>query len=137
MKMKMRIMGQDRSDAGTVFFGSEGKIFIQAWEDVVNFEPQQLRYDYYEQTRRIQRSSPELQLVNNHLENFLNCIRTRQTPNAELSNGCNSVILPLLGIIILTLNRPLRWDPVKREFLNDKSANRYLTKSSRVPWRLG
>jgi predicted dehydrogenase len=136
IRMKVSILREDRSEAGTVFYGSKGKIFIQAWEDVVEYEPQNLRYLYYEHAKSLKRTTPEVQLVNNHLVNFLDCIRTRQVPNADVAIGCNSVIIPHLAIILLRLNRYLRWDPDIREFINDDLANRYLSTYSRAPWRL-
>jgi len=34
------------------------------------------------------------------------------------------------------LKRPLKWDPVKEEFIGDDEANRWLDRPKREPWTL-
>jgi predicted dehydrogenase len=124
----------NREGTGTTFFGSKGKIYIHAWEDVVESEPEELKYEFYAHIQSLKRTSPEVQLVNNHLVNFLDCVRTRQTPNAEISAGANSVDLAHLANIVYWVKRPLRWDPQNKKFINDELANRYLSRKPRAPW---
>ena len=40
------------------------------------------------------------------------------------------------GGISMILQRPLKWDPVKTEFVGDEQANRLLAYTPRPPWRL-
>jgi len=42
----------------------------------------------------------------------------------------------LLGEIAMLLERQVRWDPVKEEFVNDPEANRMLSRPMRAPWHL-
>jgi predicted dehydrogenase len=124
----------NREGTGTTFIGSKGKIYIHAWDDIVESEPEQIQYKFYSHIKSLKTMNPDIQLVNNHLVNFLECVRTRQDPNAEVTVGANSVDLAHLSNIVHWVNRPLRWDAAKKKFINDELADRYLTRKPRAPW---
>ena len=74
--------------------------------------------------------------LNAHLRNFVNCIRTRQRPNADIEIGHLSSALCQLGNIAWKLNREVRFDGVSQTFGDDVDANLLLTKTYRDPWQL-
>ncbi|MBN2476357.1 MAG: Gfo/Idh/MocA family oxidoreductase [Pirellulales bacterium] len=74
--------------------------------------------------------------VNNHHQNWLECIKTRQSPACDLAIGCRSTIVSHLGCIAHWTGRSLRWDPAKEEFLDDDEANRLRSRAMRPPWRI-
>jgi hypothetical protein len=41
-----------------------------------------------------------------------------------------------LGNITMRLNRKLKWDPVREQFLGDDEANGMLSRPMRAPWHL-
>ena len=61
--------------------------------------------------------------VADHHRDWLDCIRTRRRPRADVEIGACSTILAHLGCIALWTGRALRWDPVKEEFVGDREAN--------------
>ncbi|MEW6357331.1 MAG: Gfo/Idh/MocA family oxidoreductase [Planctomycetota bacterium] len=67
---------------------------------------------------------------------FLTCLRTRQRPGADVEIGHRSVTVAHLGGIAYRLRRPLKWDPVKEEFIGDAEANRMCARPMRAPWRV-
>jgi len=69
-----------------------------------------------------------------HKRNWVECIRTRQRPICDVEIGCRSVTVCHLGNIAYWLGRPLKWDPVKEEFIGDDEANRWLDRPKRPPW---
>jgi hypothetical protein len=71
-----------------------------------------------------------------HHTDWLRSIRTRQEPIADVEIGCRSITVAHLGNIALWLNRPLKWDPVKEEFVGDAGANHWLDRPKREPWTL-
>ncbi len=71
-----------------------------------------------------------------HKGNFLDCVRTRRDPIANVEIGHRSATLCHLGNIAMWLGRPLRWDPVAERFVNDPEANRLTQRSMRSPWSL-
>jgi predicted dehydrogenase len=71
-----------------------------------------------------------------HLQNWLDCIRTRQLPNADVEIGHRSISVCHLANIARVLGRPLHWDPVREEFKGDEEANRYLDRPRRHGFEL-
>ena len=71
-----------------------------------------------------------------HHTDWLRSIRTRQKPIADVEIGCRSISVSHLGNLALWLNRPLKWDPAKEEFVGDPEANRWLDRPKREPWTL-
>lgn len=71
-----------------------------------------------------------------HMENFLNCIRSREKCVADIAIGHRTTTVCNLGNIVLQLRRPLKWDPVKEEFIGDQQANRMKERAYRGPWTL-
>jgi hypothetical protein len=72
----------------------------------------------------------------NHREDFIHCVKTRETPIADVEIGHRTSTICQLGNICHQLDRRLKWDPVKEEFVNDAEANRLLSRSMRGEWRL-
>jgi hypothetical protein len=71
-----------------------------------------------------------------HVENWLDCIKTRRKPNADIEIGHRSATVCHLGNIARWTNRKLRWDPVKETFPDDADANSYLDRKRRKPYEL-
>jgi predicted dehydrogenase len=76
-----------------------------------------------------------LEVSNNHMGNFLDCLRTRQRPICDVEIGHRSVTVCHIGNIALRLGKKLRWDPAAERF-DDPEANRWLIRDMRAPWTL-
>jgi predicted dehydrogenase len=72
----------------------------------------------------------------NHMANFLQCLRegTQPAAPAEVGHRANSVCVT--HHIAMKLNRALRWDPAQERFENDSEANELLDYQHRAPWTL-
>jgi hypothetical protein len=71
-----------------------------------------------------------------HVRDFLDCVKTRGKPRANADVACNSHITCHAANIAAFLQRPLKYDPQKHEFLGDEQANRLRSEASRDPWRI-
>jgi predicted dehydrogenase len=71
---------------------------------------------------------------NNHRNNWLDCVRTRRRPVADVEIGARSAQVCQLGNIGYWLRRPLRWNPEREEFMGDDEANRLRSRENRAPW---
>ena len=71
-----------------------------------------------------------------HERNFLECIKSRNTPHADVELGRLSTTICHLGNICTHLRRDIVFDPKTETFGNDKAANGYLTKEYRKPYTL-
>jgi len=71
-----------------------------------------------------------------HERNFLECVKSRKRPNADVEIGRLSTTLCHLGNISCHLKRSVRFDPKTETFGDDKAANAYLAKPHRSPYDL-
>lgn len=71
-----------------------------------------------------------------HARNFLDCIRSRAVPNADIEEGHRSTTLALLSKISLAVGQRIEWDPDKEQITNCPEANAMLHYEYRKPWKL-
>lgn len=71
-----------------------------------------------------------------HARNFLDCMRSREKPNADVEIGHRSTSLSLIANVSLAVGERLQWDPEHERFLNSESANGLLHYEYRKPWKL-
>jgi len=76
-------------------------------------------------------------LTAQHARNFLDCIRTRQKPNADIEEGHRSTTMSLLSKISLAVQLRIQWDPETEQITNSQQANDMLHYEYRNPWKLG
>ncbi|MDL2264779.1 Gfo/Idh/MocA family oxidoreductase [Parabacteroides sp. OttesenSCG-928-G21] len=57
-----------------------------------------------------------------HMQNFVDCVRSRKNPIAPVEVGASTNTLCCLVNIALELGRPVKWDPATLSFPNDKEA---------------
>lgn len=71
-----------------------------------------------------------------HIANFFDCMRTRKRPNADVEIGHRSASLCHLANITRELNRPLRWNPDREQFIGDDEANAKVARPRRTGYEL-
>jgi len=71
-----------------------------------------------------------------HTRNFLDCMRTRRQPNADIETGHRSTTFCLIANISLAIGQRLEWDPKAERFTNSDEANQMLHYEYRKPWKL-
>jgi len=111
---KVEVLGTD----GFMYFGRHGG----GWQA-------------YDSNSELVRSEYGRQGDKEHQDNFIDCIRTRHKPIADVERGHQSVLLCHLANISYRVgNRKLRFDPQTESFDNCDEANRYLKREYRKPW---
>ncbi|MBI3469312.1 MAG: Gfo/Idh/MocA family oxidoreductase, partial [Planctomycetes bacterium] len=71
-----------------------------------------------------------------HVRDFLNCVKSRSLPKGNADAACNAHIVCHAANIALYLNRQVKYDLKKNEFIGDEQANRLRSEALREPWRL-
>jgi predicted dehydrogenase len=73
-----------------------------------------------------------------HTFNFVECVRSRKTPAADIEVGHRGTSVALLGNIALRTGKKLHWDAKKEEFTGGvvADASAMLSRSYRKPWDL-
>ena len=72
--------------------------------------------------------------ADNHVREFLNCIKSRQQPRSDAEASHRSISACHCANIAVRLQRPVKWDPDKEAFIDDDEANRLRSRAFREPW---
>ena len=118
---------------GVAFLGQNGTLVVDrhGWEvipEVSEGKPKMEAVPF-------QPKSEELGL-NHHVDNFLDCVRTRKVPNASIEIGAHIARFAQLGNIALRTGRKVYWDHEKQQFINDDQANKFVKARYRAPWEI-
>jgi hypothetical protein len=72
-----------------------------------------------------------------HARNFLDCVKSREKPSADVEIGHRSTSFSLMANISLVTRSRLDWDAEQERFTNNEDANKLLHYEYRKPWKLG
>jgi predicted dehydrogenase len=64
----------------------------------------------------------EYEVSSPHMQNFVDCIRSRKNPIAPVEVGCSTNTLCCIANIATELKRPVKWDPATLSFGDDNEA---------------
>ena len=118
---------------GAIFVGSQCKLEISRNRFATN--PTDFLNDAPEPAVREKWEGPGW-IARPHIENWLDCIKTRERPNADVEIGHRSVTVCHLANIAREIGRPLHWDPKTEKFVNDPEANQLLERPRRSGYEL-
>lgn len=135
---------QDKEDRpnGEAFYGTNGALFA----DRIGFEiypelkpvPPQDFYAAQKEPRsgyRIEgRQVAARDATALHVENFIECVRSRQKPASDVENGHRSTTVAHLGNIAYKTRQKLIWESTSEDFKNAPEASRLLARQARKPW---
>ncbi len=78
----------------------------------------------------------KLEVSNNHMQNFFDCVKSRKDPIAHVEQGHRSAVIGHLIIIAMHQGRKLQWDPKAEHFTGDgaSEANKHLAREMRKPY---
>jgi predicted dehydrogenase len=130
--------GPEAREHGVQFHGEQGVLVVErgGWE----VYPETDRIDkprVYKSAgvpRRPASTNPDMHLL--HVQNFIDCMRSRKRPNSDVEIGHNSMIACHLGNIAQRLGRQVKWDVDKEMIIGDKEAQTYVQREYRAPWKL-
>ncbi len=69
-----------------------------------------------------------------HKDNWLDCVLSRKQTVMPVRWGAAATRYSCLAVVARSLNRPLKWDPDRLEFINDDEANKLRYRAAREPW---
>ena len=71
-----------------------------------------------------------------HVRNFLECMRSRKRPNADVEICQKTMMACHLGNLAYRLGRQVRWDPAAGTIPGDAETRKMVTRRYRAPWKL-
>jgi predicted dehydrogenase len=104
---------------------------FQEWEQLIEPEKYDLGNDAAFGDLGIKEDSTA-----NLIRNFLDCVKSRETPWCTLEEGHRSTSFAHLANIALKTGQCLKWDAEKEQFKNSDEANTMLHYEYRKPWKL-
>ncbi len=113
---------------GTKWIGDRGTVFVT--RGALEAEPSALLDE------PIGPGETRLVKSDDHYQNFIDCVRTRQTTITPAETAHRSASVGHLCLAAGKLERKLRWNPATEQFVNDPEADRILSRPMRSPWHL-
>lgn len=84
----------------------------------------------------MEEKEPDRQMDLRHTRNFLDCVKSRERPTADIEIGHRSTTFCLLANISLATRSRLEWDAEREVIVGNDEANKLLDYEYRKPWRL-
>lgn len=120
---------QDGTENSVIAYGTEGMAILGRWRGG-HYE-----YRVFDGKGAMvfseQEPSPDL---NYHARNFIDCVKSRQMPSADIEIGNISSNLSHLGNVVARTGRPVRFDAETETIIGDPEANRLVTREYRRHW---
>ncbi len=116
------------NSGGGIFIGDKGKSEI--FRGRVTSNPVEVVKE------PIKDSDLHLYKSDNHMQNWIDCIKSRKRCIADVEIGHRSTTVCHLGNIARWVGRKLKWDPDKESFPGDDEANSFLDRPRRKPYEL-
>lgn len=117
---------------GVAFIGNNGTLVIDrgGWEVIPETKDEE---ELMEPVELQEGDGNDLQ---RHVQNFLECIKTREKPACDVATASNTAVNACLGNIAYQTEVKLDWDADKGEFTNNDEANEMIKTEYRNPWKL-
>ena len=117
--------------SGVLFAGSKGTIFVGREEIAADGIGELEKVPLPENSNIRWRAC-----LYPHMQNFLDCVKTRQQPVSCVAEQHRTLIPCHLTNITLRLGRKLKWNPEREEFVRDAEAEGLLRRTQREPYRV-
>jgi predicted dehydrogenase len=85
-------------------------------------------------TEPLPSNAERLYASNDHMENFIESVRSRKKAICDAEIGHRSATMCHLGVTAVRLGRKLNWDPVKEKYIGDAEAAATASREMRKPW---
>ena len=120
---------------GMLFHGTDGTLFVDRQGLEVIPEKRKSGESTVDRTRGFTVENSN-QHHFDHMKDFIECVRSRKTPVADIEIGHRSTTTALLGNIAYRTGRRLEWDGARERIVGDGKASEYLSRDYRRPWKL-
>jgi len=128
LKLTREVTEKDVSAFGAIFVGERGRLVMHRGR--FNTVPISISQEPLAQ------DDVRLYESNHHFQNWIDCIKSRQQPVADIESGHRACTICHLANIARWVGRKLAWDPEREIFPNDDDANAYLARPQRTGFQL-
>lgn len=116
---------------GVAFIGNNGTLVVnrEGWEVIAESE------NNVNKTELIPLQPADPEAHEKHVKNFIQSVKSRQSPICEIEFGHNVALVAHMGNIAYRTGNKLYWDESKGKFKDDGKANAFLKPEYRSPWK--
>jgi len=118
----------DKNPWGTRWIGDMGWVYVDRGK--LDAHPKSVLKEV------IGPSEIHLYKSNDHLQNFLDCVKSRQQTITPCEIAHHSATVGHLALIAIETGRRIKWDPDKEQIIGDEEAARLLSRPMRSPYHL-
>ncbi len=131
-------LGPFQRSHGIAFIGNEGTLVVdrRQWEVFAETDRTEAGRRYKMTPVPAQVAVPAARGLDQHTEDFINCVRSRGTPRCDVRTASLAAVNAHLGNIALRTGDTLSWDAQRNRFDGNRRANALLTPDYRRPWVL-
>jgi predicted dehydrogenase len=124
------VVGQEQKDIpeGCTFVGEKGRLFVDR-KQITASVPAILKTE-------LGADAVRLYVSTSHPQNWLDCIKSRQSPVADVEIGHRTATACHLANIAVRLGRRIQWDPAAEQMIGDAEAAAMTVRPYRAPWKL-
>lgn len=124
------VLGQEQKDIpqGCTFIGTDGEIFVD--RSKIKSKPGEIAEGKPAHSGKY----PDMSAA--HQQNFLDCIKSRKRPAADVEIGHRSATVCHLGNIVARIGRKIQWDPSAERIVGDEQAASMLSRPYRSPYTI-
>jgi predicted dehydrogenase len=136
---RLNATGMHGKDKGIMFFGSNATMFLDRNGYTVTPEMQSTNNKQIPKSGETSFTLPPGQGIisrQNHVNNFLECMRTRQRPISDVEEGHYSTVASHLCNIAVRSGETIKYDGEKERVTNHPEANIFISRDHRTPYVL-
>lgn len=119
--------GMEGTENGVAVYGGDGMVQIAKWDRLWG-------YKVFDDKGRLVKHEQSPGEDESHVRNFLDCVRSRKAPNAEIEIGFRSVVHCHLANIVARTGRTLRYDTNSDSVTGDAEASKLTGRTYRDHW---
>jgi predicted dehydrogenase len=124
--------GMEGQENGVAVYGSEGVIHIGRWPGKAG--GWEYGFRAFDKAHRLITEEYDQEDQGWHHRNFLECVRSRKAPAAEIEQGHISSVHSHLANIVARTGRTVRFDAQTQSIPGDPEANRLVGREYRKHW---
>jgi len=126
---------------GVTFFGKDGKVNVNRGKFAFWLGDKQIA-DHRKQCKQVEQdflkdARVRLYRSTDHKQDFLDGVRDRTRPNADVEIGARTVTVCHLVNLAYYHQQVMHWNPFRERFVNGKGDNAWLDVDHRAPYTLG
>lgn len=130
--------GPEAREHGVQFHGESGVLVVdrQGWEVYPETDRIDKPLRVFKSAGMPRNNIRKDDMHERHVQDFIDCMRSRRRPRSDVEIGHNSMIACHLGNAAFRLGRRVDWDVEQEKPRGDKEAEELMRPNYRAPWKL-